>query len=151
MRAVRWQAVLLFLVSLVLLAQCWRAPFLTFDDALHISNNPQVTGEFTLANVFLPRSAATLLQQRLEPRLCEMVVAGQRLPDAAFPHDHEGDAVRHRPLFVSSSPTGFCGGTTVQRRRFTVRRYHSQKTATTTGNITQVAASQSNPLTSFPS
>ncbi|MCY3018654.1 MAG: hypothetical protein NTW87_06445 [Planctomycetota bacterium] len=55
----RWRGACLFLVSIVLLLQCWKAPFLTFDDALHVTGNRQVTGELTLARIFLPQSAST--------------------------------------------------------------------------------------------
>ena len=54
-----WLGVCLVLLSLILLLQCWKAPFLTFDDGVHITNNQQVTGELTLARVFLPQPGST--------------------------------------------------------------------------------------------
>jgi hypothetical protein len=41
-------------------------------------------------------------EQRVEARLPEVVVASQRVDDAAVTHDREADTIGQRPIFVSA-------------------------------------------------
>ena len=47
-----WQPALMALAGLLLLAQCWKAPFLTYDDPAHIFDVPQIYGKAPLLELF---------------------------------------------------------------------------------------------------
>jgi len=72
----RWRGVLIAAAGLVLLVNCWKAPFLTYDDGNHVNENAQVMQPLKLRELFTQPSdykffPITILSYRLDRLLFE--------------------------------------------------------------------------------
>jgi len=72
----RWRGVLIAAAGLVLIVNCWKAPFLTYDDGNHVNENPQVMQPLKLGELFTQPSdykffPITILSYRLDRVLFE--------------------------------------------------------------------------------
>jgi hypothetical protein len=59
----KWHVVLIGCIGIVLLVGCWNAPFIHYDDDVHIAVDamPQIFGKSPLWSAFIPRNDATYL------------------------------------------------------------------------------------------